>query len=238
MTVIFLIFSPAGHVGRRQRLRIEVALGCSLYLWQELLASFPGKVSERESARERIKGTPVDTIPWAGLIPAFALPSAWQALSPINCIIASSLPYKWGHFWHDVTCPAPCGSHHDTCPALFSCPAFIYHLSFYIFTCHILWEDFPNLRMVHSLMWACKIILYCNCLLVFCPSPTFYDVSSQGQDFCLVHCCIPGSRFHYCSFTDEKTKARGMKRLAKSHVSARDIIRRHSAHSVVCWLFN
>lgn len=66
-----------------------------------------------------------------------------------------------------------------------------------------------------------------HCLLVFGLSPTFYNVSSQGQEFCLVHHCIPGRQFHYRNFPDAQTKARGMESLGKRQVlvSARDILR-------------
>ena len=50
LQVILLIFSPTGHAEDVKSLRAEVAFGCSFYLWQEHLESFPGKLNARERA--------------------------------------------------------------------------------------------------------------------------------------------------------------------------------------------
>ena len=155
---------------------------------------------------------------------ALVLPCAQHILPPVNCIIAS-LQVRPLLTW----CNTP--SHMVVTMIIFLL-CFLALLSLTI--CHFIYLLVISSRVMSLIpdwfrSFFCGLAkLSCsNCLFIFGPSPTVYNVSSQGQEFCLVHHCTPGHRFHYRNFPDTKTKARGMERLAKSHVlvSVRDNLR-------------
>ena len=170
------------------------------------------------------KRNAVDTIARTGLILCTCTALCLARLVPSElhyCILTSETT-------SDVMQhPSLYGGLHDHFPPLFHCSAFTHYLSLYIFTV------IPSGKTALIPGWfrsfSCGLAkLSCShCLLVFGLSPTFYNVSSQGQEFCLVHHCIPGRQFHYRNFPDAQTKARGMESLGKSQVlvSARDILR-------------
>lgn len=169
------------------------------------------------------KRNAVDTIARIGLILCTCTALCLACLVPSElhyCILTSETTSDVMQY------PSLYGSLHDHFPPLFSCSAFTICHCIYLL---VISSGKTALIPGWFRSFSCGLAkLSCShCLLVFGLSPTFYNVSSQGQEFCLFHHCIPGRRFQYCNFPDAQTKARGMERLGKSQVlaSARDILR-------------